>query len=182
MADLIRYDIIGRVAVLTIDNPPVNALSPAVWTGIIPGAGGTQRLPRLAGTELALQACTDGKPIAAAKAKAAGMIDAVVDGDLLAGAVAFAIGKAATHEIRKTRDIAIDGDVTAAGLDACASIRQSLEKTARGMRAPFAAVDAIEAGLRRGFDNGSLREREIFADCVVSTESKALRHLFFAER
>src|SRR5207249_5495000 len=55
-------------------------------------------------------------------------------------------------------------------------------KTAKGMRAPYAVVDAIAAGLRQGFDNGSIRERELFADCVVSTESKALRHLFFAER
>src|SRR5207249_361986 len=55
-------------------------------------------------------------------------------------------------------------------------------KTAKGMRAPYAVVDAIAAGLRQGFDNGSIRERELFAQCVVSTESKALRHLFFAER
>jgi 3-hydroxyacyl-CoA dehydrogenase len=57
-----------------------------------------------------------------------------------------------------------------------------LKKTARGLRAPFAAVDAIEAGIQRGFDDGSERERELFAECVVSNESKALRHLFFAER
>src|SRR4029434_6335083 len=68
------------------------------------------------------------------------------------------------------------------GLESCARMRDSLAKTAKGMRAPYAVVDAIEAGLRQGFDAGSIRERELFADCVVSTESKALRHLFFAER
>jgi 3-hydroxyacyl-CoA dehydrogenase len=285
MADLIRYEVRDRVAVLTIDNPPVNALSPAVWTaldesiaranaddsadaivligagttfiagadikifetlktpadslsrsasthallnriedsakplvaaihgnalgggmevamschyrvatrdakvgqpevllGIIPGAGGTQRLPRLAGAELALTMCTDGKPVTAAKANAAGMIDEVVDGDLLAGAIAFARARAASRETRKTRAIALAPDAVAAGIDACTRMRESLAKTARGLRAPFAACDAIEAGLKNGFDAGSKRERELFAQCVVSTESKALRHLFFAER
>ena len=69
-----------------------------------------------------------------------------------------------------------------AGLEACEAMRASLKKTAKGMRAPYAVVDAIEAGLELPFDEGSVRERELFADCVVSTESKALRHLFFAER
>jgi 3-hydroxyacyl-CoA dehydrogenase len=285
MADLIRYTVQDRVAVITIDNPPVNALSPAVWTGIddavaranadqtadaivligtgttfiagadikvfdvlktrddsmkrsegthallrrmedsakplvaaihgnalgggmevamschfrvaakdakvgqpevllgiIPGAGGTQRLPRLAGAELALAMCTDGKPVPAPKATAAGMLDEIVEGDLLTGAVAFAKAKASTSQTRKTRDLPLSADAVATGLDACRRMRGALAKTARGMRAPYAAVDAIEFGLQNGFDKGSVRERELFADCVVSTESKALRHLFFAER
>jgi 3-hydroxyacyl-CoA dehydrogenase len=82
--------------------------------------------------------------------------------------------------VRKARDLPIGDE--ARGLQACASMRESLKKTAKGMRAPYAVVDAIEAGLRQGFDAGSIRERELFGDCVVSTESKALRHLFFAER
>ncbi len=155
---------------------------PEVLLGIIPGAGGTQRLPRLAGAELALTMCTDGKPVAAPKAKAAGMIDEIVDGDLLSGAIAFGKKKAAAHETRKVREIAISADAVAKGLEACAKIRASLDKTARGLKAPFAVVDAVEAGLKDGFDKGSIRERELFSQCVVSTESKALRHLFFAER
>jgi 3-hydroxyacyl-CoA dehydrogenase len=139
-------------------------------------------LPRLAGAELALTMCTDGKPVAAPKARAAGMVDEVVDGDLLTGAIAFAKAKAANNETRKTRDIAISADAAKAGLDACVKMRASLAKTARGMRAPYAVVDSVEFGLQNGFDKGSVRERELFADCVVSTESKALRHLFFAER
>src|SRR5205807_4808451 len=105
---------------------------------------------------------------------------AIVQDNLLDGAIAFAKAKAATGEIRKTRGVAAPD--AQSGLDACRQMRAALEKTARGMRAPFAAVDAIEAGLTRDFDAGSVRERELFADCVVSTESKALRHLFFAER
>src|SRR5262247_1774896 len=155
---------------------------PEVLLGIIPGAAGTQRLPRLAGAELALQMCTDGKPVAAPRARTAGMVDDIVESDLRSGAIAFAKAKAAAHEMRKVREIAISAEETKSGLEACVKMRESLAKTAKGMRAPYAVVDAIEAGLKQGFDAGSIRERELFADCVVSTESKALRHLFFAER
>jgi 3-hydroxyacyl-CoA dehydrogenase len=163
---------------------------PEVMLGIIPGAGGTQRLPRLAGAKLALEMCTDGKPVAAPRALTAGIIDHVVPeregfsrvDNLLDGAIAFAKAKATAREIRKVRDIVIGPDGVKAGLEACEAMRASLKKTAKGMRAPYAVVDAIEAGLKLPFDQGSIRERELFAACVASTESKALRHLFFAER
>ena len=106
--------------------------------GLIPGAGGTQRLPRLAGAKMALEMCTDGKPVSAPKALAAGIIDHIVraEGDhLLTGAIAFAKGKAKTHEIRKVRDIVIRPDGVKAGLEACEAMRASLKKTAKGMRA-----------------------------------------------
>ena len=285
MADLVRYEVKDGVAVITIDNPPVNALAPSVWEeideavkrgvadpaaeamvligagttfiagadikafdvlktpadamtrsagthallkrvedatkplvaaihgnalggglevaqachfrvatkdakvgqpevllGIIPGAGGTQRLPRLAGAKMALEMCTDGKPVPAPKALAAGIIDHIVDGNLLDGAIAFAKAKAKARDVRKVREIVIGPDGVKGGLEACEAMRASLKKTAKGMAAPYAAVNAIEAGLKLPFDQGSVRERELFADCVVSTESKALRHLFFAER
>jgi len=155
---------------------------PEVLLGIIPGAGGTQRLPRLAGAKMALEMSTDGKPVPAPKARAAGIIDHIVEGDLLTGAIDFAKAKAKAGAIRKVREIVIGADGVNAGLEACEAMRASLKKTAKGMAAPFAVVNAIEAGLRLPFDEGSVRERELFADCVVSTESKALRHLFFAER
>ena len=155
---------------------------PEVLLGIIPGAGGTQRLPRLAGAALALEMCTDGKPVSAPKALAAGIIDRIVEGDLLTGAIAFAKAKARERAIRKVREIALTPEGVNAGLAACEAARAALKKTAKGLAAPFAAVDAIEAGLKLPFDEGSIRERELFAGCVVSTESKALRHLFFAER
>jgi 3-hydroxyacyl-CoA dehydrogenase len=154
---------------------------PEVLLGIIPGAGGTQRLPRLCGAALALEMATDGKPVAATKAKAAGIVDAIVDGDLLRGAIAFATARAQAHTLRKTREIAIDQEASRQGVEACQQMRAKL-KVAKGVGAPFAAVDGIEAAMTLPFDEGSLRERELFADCVVSTESKALRHLFFAER
>ena len=154
---------------------------PEVLLGIIPGAGGTQRLPRLCGAELALQMATDGKPVAAAKAQAAGIIDEIVDGDLLKGAIAFARSRAGDHGIRKTREIPIDANASRAGVEVCQRLRSSF-KAPKGVRAPFAVIDGVEAAMTLPFDQGSLRERELFADCVVSTESKALRHLFFAER
>ena len=155
---------------------------PEVLLGIIPGASGTQRLPRLCGAALALEMCTEGRPIAAGRAHKDGIIDAVIEGDLLEGAIAFARARAAAGERRKTRELQDKISDRAAGLAAVQATRNALTKTARGARAPFAAVDAIEACLTMDFDAGSRREIEIFADCVVSTESKAMRHLFFAER
>ena len=112
----------------------------------------------------------------------AGIIDVVVDGDLLEGALAFAQARAAAGERRRTRDLQGKIRDRAAGMAACQAMRAALGKTARGARAPFAAVDAIEACLTMDFDAGSRHEAELFADCVLSTESKAMRHLFFAER
>ncbi len=126
--------------------------------------------------------CTDGKPIAAARAAQAGIVDALIDGDLLEGAVVFARSRAATKERRRTRDLEDKISDRAAGIAACQAMRAALGKPARGARAPFAAVDAIEACVTMNFDAGSRREMELFAECVLSTESKAMRHLFFAER
>ena len=166
-----------RVAVATakVGQPEVNL-------GIIPGAGGTQRLPRLCGPTLALEMCTEGKPIAATRAVETGIVDAVIDGDLLEGAIAFAKARAAAGERRRTRDLQDRIADRATGMAACRATRATLGKTARGARAPFAAVEAIEACLTMDFDTGSRREIELFAGCVLSVESKAMRHLFFAER
>ena len=152
---------------------------PEVSLGIIPGAGGTQRLPRLAGVAAALDMCTGGKPVAAAKAQAAGVVDRVIDNDLLGGAISFARERANAREVRKTRDIALRDQ--AAGAAACREARAAL-KLPQGVDAPRRAVEAIEAAFHGPFDEGSRRERELFADAVVSIESKALRHMFFAER
>ena len=155
---------------------------PEVQLGIIPGAGGTQRLPRLCGPALAIEMCTEGKPLTASRAEQAGIVDAIIEGDLLEGAIAFAKARAQTNERRLTRERDDKIADRAAGLAACQSARGTLAKTARGARAPFAAVDAIEACLTMDFAAGSEREIELFAECVLSTESQAMRHLFFAER
>ncbi|HET9627651.1 MAG TPA: 3-hydroxyacyl-CoA dehydrogenase NAD-binding domain-containing protein [Kofleriaceae bacterium] len=153
---------------------------PEVLLGLIPGAGGTQRLPRLAGAERAIEMCTEGKPVRAAKAQAAGILDEIVEsksaGDLRAAAIKFALARAAGGELRRTRDLPLDG---VAGLAAVTAARPKLKPHPH---AAHAALDAIEAAMTTSFAEGSRRERALFADCVVSTESKALRHLFFAER
>jgi 3-hydroxyacyl-CoA dehydrogenase len=166
-----------RVAV-----PAAKVGQPEVLLGIIPGAGGTQRLPRLAGAATALEMCTLGQHIPAARALAEGMIDRVIEGDLLMGAMAFAREQAQSGGIRKSREQNAKIGDRAAAIAACAQAREALKKTARGARAPYAAVDAIQAGIEQGFDAGSAREIEIFADCVLSTESRAMVKLFFAER
>jgi 3-hydroxyacyl-CoA dehydrogenase len=153
---------------------------PEVLLGIIPGAGGTQRLPRLCGAELAIEMCTAGKPVAAAKALAAGIVDQVAGASLLDDAIAFAKSKAGA--IRKTRDRSERIANRDAGVAACAAARTALTKTARGVKAPFRAVDAIEGAFTLDFDRGSERERQLFADCVTSHESRALVHMFFADR
>jgi 3-hydroxyacyl-CoA dehydrogenase len=111
-----------------------------------------------------------------------GIVDAVIDGDLLEGAIAFASARAAAGERRRTRDLQENISDRAVAIAACQAVRATLDKTTRGARAPFAAVDAIEACFTMDFDAGSRRERELSAGCILSTESKAMRHLFFAER
>jgi 3-hydroxyacyl-CoA dehydrogenase len=153
---------------------------PEVLLGIIPGAGGTQRLPRLCGAEMAIEMCTAGKPVAAQKALPAGIVDHIAGANLLDDAIAFATAQAGV--IRKTRERSEKIANRDAGIAACAAARNILAKTARGVQAPFKAVDAIEAALTLDFDRGSARERELFADCVTSHESHALVHMFFADR
>jgi 3-hydroxyacyl-CoA dehydrogenase len=165
-----------------VATPDARVGQPEVLLGIIPGAGGTQRLPRLCGVPMALEMCTDGKPVPAPRALSEGILDHLVTGDLRAGAIEFARARALEGVVRKTRDISTRIGDREAGLAACRAARAALDKTARGARSPYAAVDAIEAALTLDFGAGSARERELFADCVVSTESRALVHLFFAER
>jgi 3-hydroxyacyl-CoA dehydrogenase len=159
---------------------------PEVLLGLIPGAGGTQRLPRLAGAALALEMCTDGKPISARAAHDAGIVDALVDGPrdaLIAGAVAFAGARAAAGDLRRTRDQSDKIGALEGGLAACDARRTVLKQQKPSpVFAPWAAINAIEAAHMLAFDAGSVVERGLFADCVLSTESRALVHLFFAER
>jgi len=166
-----------RVAV-----PSARVGQPEVQLGIIPGAGGTQRLPRLAGAPLALEMCTLGQHIPAPRALAEGVIDRLIEGELLAGAIAFALEKARSGGIRKSREQNAKLSDRSAAIAACAAARHNLKKIARGAHAPYAAVDSIQAGIELGFDAGSEREIALFADCVLSTESRAMVKLFFAER
>ncbi|MBA4062597.1 MAG: 3-hydroxyacyl-CoA dehydrogenase [Isosphaera sp.] len=156
---------------------------PEVKLGLIPGAGGTQRLPRLAGLAKAAEMCAGGEPVGAADALAAGILDKVIDGDLVAGAVAFAREVAAKGgPPRRTRDLADKLGNSTMNAMVLAGARDLVRKKARGMLAPMKAVDAVEAAATLPFDDGIRREAELFRECLLSPQSRALIHVFFAER
>jgi 3-hydroxyacyl-CoA dehydrogenase len=155
---------------------------PEVTLGIIPGAEGTQRLPRLAGVAKALEMCVSGKPISAADAEQSGIIDEVVTGDLTAAAVEFARRVAIPAGPRRTRERVDRLGSAAVNSPLFASARQLADKTRRLQTAPHAAVDAIRAATTLSFEEGCRREREIFFGLVRGTEARALIHVFFAER
>ena len=155
---------------------------PEVKLGLIPGAGGTQRLPRLAGVAIAAEMCAAGDPLSATEAAAIGILDKVIEGDLLQGAVAFAreiVAKGGPP--RKTRDLnAKLSDPQAA--KALEAVKAVVQKKSRGLMAPLKAVEAVAAVLKLSFDEGCKREAELFNECLHSDQSKALIHVFFGER
>jgi 3-hydroxyacyl-CoA dehydrogenase len=155
---------------------------PEVNLGLLPGAGGTQRVPRVAGVPAALDMITTGKPVAAPKAKDMGLIDEVVAGnDLAAAAVQYAKDLVASGApLKRIRDISIDPSTIEPGFFDQA--RQRLAKRARGQIAPDRIVTCIEAAVNLPMDEGLQKERELFQELVQSPESAAMRHVFFAER
>jgi 3-hydroxyacyl-CoA dehydrogenase len=155
---------------------------PEVKLGLLPGAGGTQRLPRAVGPELAVKMIVGGSPIGAAEALKAGLIDEIVD-DLVPGAVAFAKKVVAEKRpLRRLRDE--DGKLAAAKADRSifTNAVAALTKKARGLEAPFAAADAVGAAIDLPFDEGLKKEREGFMKLMTGDQSKAQRYAFFAER
>src|SRR6266446_3989321 len=154
---------------------------PEVKLGIIPGAGGTQRLPRLAGVAAAVEMCAFGEPISAEQALKFGIIDRLIEGDLLTGALAFA------HEVTgkpapKTRERNEKLGAAEQNASIFATARETTRKKQRGMMAPLAAMDAVESATKLPFDKGCEVEQKLFAECLFSDQSKALIHVFFGER
>jgi 3-hydroxyacyl-CoA dehydrogenase len=161
--------------------PSAKVGQPEVKLGLIPGAGGTQRLPRLAGVAKAAEMCAGGDPVSAQDAFQSGVVDKVIEGDLLQGAVAFAREMAARGAPRKTRDL--DAKVKdPAAAKTLEVVRAVVQKKARGLMAPLKAIDGIEAALKLPFAEGCKREAELFVECLHSDQSKALIHVFFGER
>jgi 3-hydroxyacyl-CoA dehydrogenase len=161
--------------------PDAQVGQPEVKLGIIPGAGGTQRLPRLVGVAKAVEMCASGNPIKVDEGLRLGLIDRIIDGDLQAGAVRFA-REIAGRTIHKTRDR--NGKLgtpqeNAAIFDAA---RESARNKQRGRIAPLTAIEAVAAAAKLPFEEGCREEQRLFADCLDSNQSKALIHLFFAER
>src|SRR5688572_15685566 len=156
---------------------------PEVKLGLLPGAGGTQRLPRVVGVEKALGMMVSGDPIRADEALKHGLIDEIVEGDLTAAGVAFA--EKVLNErrpLRKIRDLTEKVTAVRGKLAVFADFRKSVARQTRGFKAPENIIKAVEAAVNLPFDEGIKRERELFAELLTSPESKAQRYFFFAER
>ena len=154
---------------------------PEVKLGLIPGAAGTQRLPRLVGAEAALPLVAIGNPISAKKAKEIGLLDELVSEDSLAAdAIAFAKSKIGQPVPRSS-----EGDANQDGIknpDIFDEFRAKNGRKMRGFDAPNAAIEAVKAAGELSYAEGVKKERELFGKLMTGTQSKAMRHYFFAER
>lgn len=154
---------------------------PEVNLGILPGAGGTQRLPRLAGVAQALDMIVSGKPVSASKLP--GVFDLVVDqpSELLASATKFVTDLIKNGAaIKRTSEITID--TASAPAELFAQYRKGISKQARGFFAPERCIQAVEAAVQLPLDEGLVREGELFMECMKSPQARAQQHFFFAER
>ena len=156
---------------------------PEVNLGLLPGAGGTQRLPRVVGAEKALQMMVLGSQIGSAEALQAGLVEAVVEGDLRAGAVAFAqrvVTDAAPLQKIRDRDDNLQSARDNPAL--FADFRSSIARKTRGFLAPEYNIQCIEAAVNLPFDEGMAVERKLFAELMSGPQSRAQQYFFFAER
>ena len=153
---------------------------PEVKIGLLPGAGGTQRLPRLVGLELALNMVVGGNPVAAAKLASTALIDRLIAGDLVAGAVAFATEVLEKKlPAKRARDLKVSDPQGEAFLQFA---RNTVAATSKNFPAPGKCLEAVAASLGKPFDEGVRIERDGFLALMASPESRALRHVFAAER
>ncbi|MBC8118793.1 MAG: enoyl-CoA hydratase/isomerase family protein [Burkholderiaceae bacterium] len=154
---------------------------PEVKIGLLPGAGGTQRLPRAVGVEKALQMIVGGDPITAADSLKHGLIERIVVKTSFDGALAFAreVARNSSHPKLRQKEATLEDQV---GSSFFATARERTLKGSRGLPAPSRCVDAVEAAVSLPFEQGVALERRFFVELVQSSESKGLRHAFFAER
>ncbi len=156
---------------------------PEVLIGILPGGGGTQRLPRLIGPKAAMDMIVTGRHVQAEEAKALGIIDAIVPGkDLRKEAIAYAKGIAAKRPLPRVRDRADKLAEAKAEPGMFDAMRKSIARKARNQKAPYHCIACVEAAATLPFDEGIALERRLFGELENSDEAKALRYAFFAER
>ena len=154
---------------------------PEVTLGLLPGAGGTQRSPRLLGVEAALKLMTSGKPLTAAQARDAGLVDRVVEDNLQQAALDYAIELISTGTgPRRTSDLPVESSHLPE--DYFDSMRAAIAQKTRGLPAPQRIIECVEAATNMDFASGAAIERQLFMDLMMSPESAGLRHAFFAER
>lgn len=161
--------------------PGTQVGQPEVKLGIIPGAGGTQRLPRMAGVAKAVEMCAQGAPVSAEDALKSGILDRFVQGDLLTTAIAFA-KEVAAKPSPKTRERNDKLGTPEQNATIFTAARETARRKQRGLLAPIAAIDAIESATKLPFEDGCQIEEELFTRCLFSDQSKALIHAFFGER
>ncbi len=153
---------------------------PEVKLGLLPGAGGTQRLPRLLGLETALNMVVSGNPVAAAQVAGTPLVDKLIEGDLLQGALAFAQQVLDQKmPLRRSRDLKVKDPHGQAFLQFA---RNTVGAMAKNFPAPMRCLEAVAASVSKPFDEGVRLEREGFMALMASPESRALRHVFAAER
>ncbi|MFC4639420.1 3-hydroxyacyl-CoA dehydrogenase NAD-binding domain-containing protein [Deinococcus hohokamensis] len=151
---------------------------PEVKLGVLPGAGGTQRLPRVVGAARGLEMMLSGNPVRAAEARALGLVDELIEGsDLLAGAVAFARAHADARPLPRISERSVEG-----GPEVFAAAREGIKKTHRGQLSPSLIIDLAEMAATRPFQEGWEAEAVKFMQAKDSPQSRGLRHIFFAER
>lgn len=156
---------------------------PEVLIGVIPGGGGTQRLPRLIGPKAAMELIVSGRHVPAPEARELGIIDEIVDGgDLRGAAIAFATKIADKRPMPRVRDLDSKLAEAKANPGMFDAMRKSIARKARGQKAPYHCIAAVEAAVTLPFEEGVAEERRLFQELVSSEEAKALRYAFFAER
>ena len=146
--------------------------------GIPPGAGGTQRLPRVINLAEAAEMVVSGKPVRGDHAVTTGLVDQIVGEDFISDAVTFAT----EISVRPEHPSADTNTVTLPSPDFFEKLRKNWKRKSRGAAAPQACIDCLEAAVNLPIAEGLKREREIFQDCVTSAEAAAMRYIFFAER
>ena len=159
--------------------PGAQIALPEVKLGLLPGAGGTQRMPRLVGVETALNMIVTGNTVLSEKLAGTKLFDRMIEGDLMAGAMAFAGEITAKRPLPKVRDIQINLPNQEAFFKVA---RDTVGAAAKHFPAPLKCVDCVEAAVTKTFDEGIKVEQDSFLALVQTTESKALRHFFFGER
>ena len=170
---------LALVAHFRVAVPSARLGLPEVKLGLLPGAGGTQRLPRIVGVQKALEMITSGDPVPAAKAQAMGLVDELVEeGNLRQGAIDFARRVVAEgRPLTRVRDLEATADP-----ESFSAFRRANARKFRGFQAPENIIRSIENAVRLPFDEGLKRERELFNELVEGPQSAAQRHVFFAER
>jgi 3-hydroxyacyl-CoA dehydrogenase len=156
---------------------------PEVKLGLIPGAGGTQRLPRIAGVEMALQMIVSGESVNAEQALASGIVDAIIDADIhfLDAVIDYAKSLVANGAaIKSCADLRID--TSKVDDNFFNDFRKSIARKTRGFYAPECAIKAVEGGCELSLNEGLALEKALFIQCLESTQARAQQHLFFAER